>query len=141
MEWVVKFENDLTDCAKHIGKYSMQMDGAWRVKEKHTRDVTKHMAIDSSEWDSDNDNIFEVNHDVHFYAQHFSILGFHPRKEVVFLAESFGAVAYHLDSSKVQYLGDAGPKCYYHSHWNGVYESFVYTPRLMYGGNTANFED
>jgi hypothetical protein len=61
-----------------------------------------------------------------------SFLGFHPYKEVVFLALStFGGVAYHLKSSKIQYLGDLRPKDYYQAHSNGLYEAFPYTPCLL----------
>lgn len=34
------------------------------------------------------------------------------------------SVAYHLDSSKVQYLGNSHPRCYF----RGTYEGFPYTP-------------
>lgn len=132
MEWVVKYENDLMKCAKHVGKYSREMDGAWRVKEKHTHKATETVPKETSEWDSDNNDIFEVeNNDVDYYVENIDILGFHPYKEVVFLVEPFHVVACHLGNSKVQYLGYARPKCHYHSHSNGVYESFVYTPCMI----------
>jgi hypothetical protein len=56
------------------------------------------------------------------------ILGFHPYKKVVFLPRPFAVVAYHMNTSKAQYLGNSRPYCYYHNYSNGIYESFVYTP-------------
>ncbi|TVT96776.1 hypothetical protein EJB05_58017 [Eragrostis curvula] len=60
----------------------------------------------------------------------FDILGFHPYEEVVFLANSFGAAAYHLNSSKIEYLGNLQPKSY-RSPPRGRHESFVYTPCII----------
>lgn len=105
MEWVMNCQHDLMQCAKHIGRYSRKMQGAWVVKEKGA--VQK----ESSEWSSDNDDIFEVRDDAEFYVDTFHILGFHPYKQVVFLVEHFGVVAYHLDDSKLQFLGNARPEC------------------------------
>uniref|UniRef100_A0A0Q3QQV0 F-box associated domain-containing protein n=1 Tax=Setaria italica TaxID=4555 RepID=A0A0Q3QQV0_SETIT len=93
MEWVMKCQDDLMHCAKHVGENSREMHGAWIVKEEDT--VPK----ESSEWDSDNDDIFEVIVDAEYMNQ-FDILGFHPYKEAVFLVGHFGVVAYHLDTSK-----------------------------------------
>ena len=59
-------------------------------------------------------------------------LGFHPYKEVVFLRlTKLVGVAYHLKSSKVQYLGDMRPKDYDNSPTNGIYEAFSYTPCMI----------
>ena len=70
------------------------------------------------------------------------IIGFHPFKEVVFMAQRFRVVAYHFNASKIQYLGFSRPKCYYHNHTNGIYESFLYTlcmiGDLLYGDGTHN---
>ncbi|KAL6650379.1 hypothetical protein ACP70R_009304 [Stipagrostis hirtigluma subsp. patula] len=141
MDWVLKCEADLTPYAKYVGKYSRQMDGAWIVKEQCTDDDDAGtIAKEISEWDSDSDDVFEVQDGVEYYVNRFDIFGFHPDKEVVFLVEHFGVLAYHLNSSKVQYLGHARPESYYHNHTNGVFESFVYTPCMigqLDGGNTG----
>ncbi|XP_062225006.1 uncharacterized protein LOC133923758 [Phragmites australis] len=69
--------------------------------------------------------------DAEYHYGEFQILGFHPYKEVVFLDQWLRVVAYHLSSSKVQYLGNSRPKSYYHNHTNGMYESFLYTPCMI----------
>uniref|UniRef100_M8BB21 Uncharacterized protein n=1 Tax=Aegilops tauschii TaxID=37682 RepID=M8BB21_AEGTA len=69
-----------------------------------------------------------VKFDADEYPKHFDILGFHPYKEVVYLNKTFGVVVYHLNNSKVQYLGNSRPESYYYSHSNGIYDAFVYTP-------------
>jgi hypothetical protein len=57
------------------------------------------------------------------------------------MARWFGVVAYHLNASKIQYLGISRPKCYYRNHTNGIYESFLYTPcmigDLLHGDETG----
>ena len=86
------------------------------------------------EWDSDNDDIVSVTAggEENYYRIDFNeILGFHPYKKVVFLAWSFDVVAYHLNTLKVQYLGNSRPHCYDRDHSNGIYESFVYTPCMI----------
>ncbi|OEL14538.1 hypothetical protein BAE44_0024448, partial [Dichanthelium oligosanthes] len=43
------------------------------------------------------------------------------------LSSGYRGVAYHLNTSKTQYLGFLHPK-----DWNrGLYESFVYTPCMI----------
>lgn len=62
----------------------------------------------------------------------FYFLGFHSYKEVVFLELPwFEEVAYHLNSSKVQYRGKLRPKDYVIRPTNGIYESFPYTPCMI----------
>ncbi|KAF8765883.1 hypothetical protein HU200_008071 [Digitaria exilis] len=57
-----------------------------------------------------------------------AIDGFHPFKEVIFLCNKDSAVACHMNSSKVQYLGLIGLEGLYDSDER---ESFVYTPCLI----------
>uniref|UniRef100_M8C4U0 Uncharacterized protein n=1 Tax=Aegilops tauschii TaxID=37682 RepID=M8C4U0_AEGTA len=57
--------------------------------------------------------------------------GFHPYKEVVYLTDLFGVVAYHLKNSKVQYLGNSRAESYDRSYTDGIYESFVYSPCMV----------
>ena len=86
------------------------------------------------EWDSDNDDIVSVTAggEENYYRIDFNeILGFHPYKKVVFLVESFRVMAYHMNTTKAQYLGYSRPRCYYRNHSNGIHESFVYTPCMI----------
>jgi hypothetical protein len=68
---------------------------------------------------TDNDDTFTTNTEINTgrqeyfdYDQHLNIIGFHsiPNKEVVFMVQRFQVVAYHLNSTKIQYLGNSRPK-------------------------------
>uniref|UniRef100_I1PED1 F-box domain-containing protein n=2 Tax=Oryza glaberrima TaxID=4538 RepID=I1PED1_ORYGL len=85
--------------------------------------------INKFEWDSDNDSILDIeNMNDEHRDTFFSILGFHPYKEVIFLNRQMErGLAYHFNSSKIQYLGKTFPECY-HSEVHEMYASFVYTP-------------
>jgi hypothetical protein len=83
-----------------------------------------------ADWDSEDDDIIDLSNNdedprVGSYAE---FLAFHPYKEVLFLSDSESdVVAYHLNGTKVQYLGGLdinGDDC-------GHDESFVYTPCLI----------
>jgi len=59
------------------------------------------------------------------------ILGFHPCKEIIFLSESITrGLAYHLNSSKVEVLGNIYPAGYDKELSNErlLESSFLYTP-------------
>jgi hypothetical protein len=131
MEWNLEYEYDLTQYAQR----ARQMDGPWIVHDVNDTDrVSEAMKQISSEWDSDSDDISTIkagSTDEEYYGAGFDIVGFHPYKELVFLADHFTVVAYHLQTSKVQYLGNSRPKSYYHNYTNGIYESFVYTPCMI----------
>ncbi|KAL6637159.1 hypothetical protein ACP70R_024731 [Stipagrostis hirtigluma subsp. patula] len=77
------------------------------------------------EWNSDSEDREERN-----YYGNIDILGFHPYKEIIFLGESFErGLAYHWNSSKVQYLGHLRPTEYDDlPNELGIQESFPYTP-------------
>uniref|UniRef100_A0A8I6Y3Y0 Uncharacterized protein n=1 Tax=Hordeum vulgare subsp. vulgare TaxID=112509 RepID=A0A8I6Y3Y0_HORVV len=87
------------------------------------------------DWDSDSDNLIDPKSMADDESPRYTgILGFHPFKEVVFLCVVLKrGLAYHLDGSKVQELGNIFPKCYGPSH--GIHpfieESFIYTPCWM----------
>ncbi|EAZ41932.1 hypothetical protein OsJ_26477 [Oryza sativa Japonica Group] len=87
---------------------------------------------DSAEWNSDDDNIniigdLSKNKEEEMSMWTFGsvdLLGFHPYKEVIYLMDLDEVVAYHLRSSKVQYLG-----CNRLNEYNrGMEKSFFYTP-------------
>ncbi|XBI43894.1 hypothetical protein VPH35_108611 [Triticum aestivum] len=105
MEWILRHEDGLSHCGQHIRKY---VDAATTLpKERY-------------EWDSDNDDFFTIR------------FGADGDWEVVYLtADMFEVVAYHLSDSKIQYLGYSRPKSYYCNWTNGIYDSFVYTPRMV----------
>ncbi|CAL4990395.1 unnamed protein product [Urochloa decumbens] len=108
--------------------YEMQCNGPWILDEydngKRKRNV---------DWSSDDDdnNCTEDwqdhdQNDGHMYVHDsLNFLGFHPYKEIVFLTHGHEAVAYHLNTRKVQFLGILKPWDYTNC---GVYSSFVYTP-------------
>lgn len=86
---------------------------------------------DSAEWNSDDDNIniigdLSKNKEEEMSMWTFGsvdLLGFHPYKEVIYLMDLDEVVAYHLRSSKVQYLG-----CNRLNEYNrGMEKSFFYT--------------
>lgn len=137
MEWILRHQDGLSHCGQHIRKCFSDMDGSWMV---HDVSDTGHEDVDAAttlpkerfEWDSDNDDFCTIKFGADGDWVHFEILGFHPYKEVVYLAaDMFDVVAYHLSDSKIQYLGYSRPKSYYHNWTNGIYESFVYAPGMV----------
>ncbi|CAO2042779.1 unnamed protein product [Urochloa humidicola] len=140
IEWVFKYQNDLRCYAQYVAslyKHGRSKVGPWIIKEHNISVHTSNNTADETlskegfEWDSDNDDIISINVGGENYWESFDILGFHPYKKVVFLAEPFRTVAYHMNTTKAQYLGNSRPNCYYHNHTNGIYESFVYTPCMI----------
>uniref|UniRef100_A0A0E0MHG1 F-box domain-containing protein n=1 Tax=Oryza punctata TaxID=4537 RepID=A0A0E0MHG1_ORYPU len=137
MGWILSYQHDLRPFAKEVRSltYDCMTTGPWTVEEDsidmhENRDT---ISAEDFEWDSDNDDFlaFEVRNEEYDDCAYFDILGFHPYKEVIFLDQSFGTIAYHLNSSKIQYLGYSRPKCYYRNYTNGIYESFLYTPCMI----------
>ncbi|KAL6908100.1 hypothetical protein ACP4OV_002270 [Aristida adscensionis] len=131
-EWILKHDNVLTPddwWAVVDGDYHQILkDGPW-ILDDYYDNKSKEKA-NKFEWSSDDDDIIDTaegnNEAEYVYPHTFQVLGFHPYKEVIFLTTAQVAVAYHLNSSKVQFLGIMKP-----SDWNqGVYDSFVYTPCL-----------
>ncbi|CAM0947698.1 unnamed protein product [Alopecurus aequalis] len=131
MEWILKYQDDLVPLAQHLQKYDRydrRMDAPWMVHDvSDTEEDAKTITKKRFEWDSDEDDFFTIKRGAKKYYKYFDILGFHPYKEIVYLTAVFRVVAYHLNNSKVQYLGHSRPRSYYQAHSNGIYESFVYT--------------
>jgi hypothetical protein len=99
-------------------------------KEEGVQKENNQMAT-SEGWNTDDENFLNIEH-YDTCCSSITFLGFHPYKEVVFLGlASLVAVAYHLKSSKVQYLGKMRPKKYARSPTNGIYESYLYTPCMI----------
>ncbi|XP_037419229.1 uncharacterized protein LOC119284029 [Triticum dicoccoides] len=91
----------------------------------------RNIRRENLDWDSDDDNIVNIEDSSYHYSHTYvSFLGFHPYKEVVFLAlASYRrpvAVAFHLNSSKFQYLGT--PQLADYSRGARIQGSFPYTP-------------
>lgn len=94
---------------------------------------------DGFEWHSDDENAVGIVTDgsekcnSYFDTLVLGCLGFHPYKEIVFFHEDdCGTVAYHLNSSKVRYLGRM------EHHYSEIEISFPYAPcwtRDLPGGN------
>ncbi|CAN6227376.1 unnamed protein product [Urochloa humidicola] len=140
MEWVSKYQHNLRKLASLPNVNGKLMGGPWVVEEDNIDESEER-----GEWDYDNDDLFTVEvedkneiEDEDYSQDNFYILEFHPYKEVVFLFQQFEVLAYHLDSSKIQYMGNCRPKCYRANH--GIYESFLYTPcvvgELLHGDNS-----
>ncbi|KAL6653084.1 hypothetical protein ACP70R_012009 [Stipagrostis hirtigluma subsp. patula] len=114
MDWILMYQDYLTQYSQHVAVHGRMMDAPWTVHD--VQNTTKTLPNDGFDWDSDNDGFFTVKDGAEEYSSpYFEILGFHPFKEVVFLTQLFGVVAYHLDSSKVQYLGNSRPRSYWQS--------------------------
>ncbi|CAL4935131.1 unnamed protein product [Urochloa decumbens] len=78
------------------------------------------------EWNSDNEDSRAKP-----YNKYIGILGFHPYREIVFLSESIkSGLAYHLNGSKIDDLGNMYPKRYDEQLLNEMFieSSFPYTP-------------
>ena len=153
MEWLLKCEAKVGHYARYVASipydhYSgRQQGGSWIVEENNDTHNTDHnvesQSKESYEWDSGNDDTFtvDIERQEDSDVKDLDIMGFHPYKEVVFMVEPFGVVAYHLNSTKIQYLGNERPKLHYHQHFYGIYESFLYTPcmigDLLHGDQTG----
>uniref|UniRef100_A0A0A9AAL8 F-box domain-containing protein n=1 Tax=Arundo donax TaxID=35708 RepID=A0A0A9AAL8_ARUDO len=128
MEWVRKASISLrhrqTDRPKpwtlqdinYGGSHDEYQDGNDEVimEQKFEWGFDNNNAVETKEWDSDNDNVIDTegwgNSN---FGGDITFLGFHPYKEVVFLSEGLSrGVAYHLNSSKVQDLGNLSPTHY-----------------------------
>uniref|UniRef100_I1QE14 F-box domain-containing protein n=1 Tax=Oryza glaberrima TaxID=4538 RepID=I1QE14_ORYGL len=84
------------------------------------------------EWDSDSDNVIDINNRSNLTG-YVTFLGFHPYKEVVFLSHTLTrGLACHLNTRKVQDMGNIRPK--YYGTDMGIQPfiegSFPYTPWL-----------
>uniref|UniRef100_A0A453GRC3 F-box associated domain-containing protein n=1 Tax=Aegilops tauschii subsp. strangulata TaxID=200361 RepID=A0A453GRC3_AEGTS len=85
-------------------------------------------------WNSDEDNFIDMvggaNHDQSVErGAYCSIMGFHPHKNALILMLNGAVVVYHLDTSRMQYLGDADELDKDHTQAACcVDDSFIYRP-------------
>jgi hypothetical protein len=146
MEWMLKHDKEL----KPVQTRRPSVHSPWILEDinyklfrsSHSpQHKDKPLTEEIFEWNSDDDDGFEnrdtVEHcnleDNPLYLGNIEILGFHPYKEVVFLSSStLTGLAYHLNGSKIEVLGDIHPKEYYffqelRNEGAGL-RSFPYTP-------------
>ncbi|KQK21238.1 uncharacterized protein LOC100836607 [Brachypodium distachyon] len=141
-KWVLKHQADLQHKLAHRNYHSGRVCGPWIMRDINYDFYRPYSfpydtprlpsSQDAFEWDSDNDDVLEVNDKgPKPYRGCLSMLGFHPHKEVIFLSEACNrGLAYHLNTSKFQDLGDLCPRRY--NHFVGkrkfILQSFPYTP-------------
>ncbi|RLN29177.1 hypothetical protein C2845_PM05G34060 [Panicum miliaceum] len=142
MEWVLKHDSGcgLAAAQPSLNYFSQQGNGPWILQNANRRegDNIVEAPIDQEpEWDSDDEDVLN-NQDSrvenHQYKR-FDILGFHPYKEIVFLHISLSrGLAYHLNTSKLESLGNICPIHYYNRATHRFIQScFPYTPCTMGG--------
>ena len=148
-EWVFKHSCDIQPYQRIDGR------GPWTLQDINNQEQgfeyedgnNEAVEEDRFEWDSDNDNVIETNSRgkynsggyINFLERwgsynsggYIDFLGFHPYKEVIFLSHTLRrGLAYHLNSSKIQDLGNLHPTNY--GTEAGIQpfirESFPYTP-------------
>ncbi|CAM0952818.1 unnamed protein product [Alopecurus aequalis] len=135
MEWVLKHDNKLGGMLSR-GMYDQEFRGPWMMEDINYSLYDFPPPIDTAEdaegnttfeWNSDNENTLDTRLTVR-KPNGISILGFHPYKEIVFLNECVNrGLAYHLNSSKIEDLGNIYPY-HYTSMGSFIEESFPYTP-------------
>ncbi|KAM3354561.1 hypothetical protein ACQJBY_025327 [Aegilops geniculata] len=132
-EWVLKNSIRLVEPSANI--YSLnpyEISGPWIFDDDHVLDKygnNKRLENVISDWDWDDDNILDEcgRHPGYCPLLGCPLLGFHPYKDIAFFHVGLKAVAYHFDSSKVQYIGNMRPR---DISWS-VDESFIYTPCMI----------
>ncbi|CAD6213977.1 unnamed protein product [Miscanthus lutarioriparius] len=158
MEWVLIHDRDLSKwLLKHkleyprpCANYGSKIQGRWALQDinyyydDHNRDHNmEELAEEKIEWSvqayEDEKFTWSSDDECGCYGGHMDILGFHPCKEIIFLSESITrGLAYHLNSSKVEVLGNIYPAGYENELGNEqlLNSSFPYTPCLV--TQTAN---
>ncbi|TVU02705.1 hypothetical protein EJB05_51775, partial [Eragrostis curvula] len=135
MEWALKHRADIGPMLPHH-EYNQPIGGSWMLQDINYYNYYEKEKIavpEKCEWDSDNDDVLENGDRVGEDSKYISFLGFHPYKDVVFLAESCRrGLAYHWNSSKIQLLGNIEPNEPCISQLFGpISETFLYTPCWM----------
>uniref|UniRef100_A0ACD5X0Y7 Uncharacterized protein n=1 Tax=Avena sativa TaxID=4498 RepID=A0ACD5X0Y7_AVESA len=128
IEWVLKHHIDIHNSVSPVRRHVEKNNGPWILEDADSgehygqhnlQDVNKDEGHNNNalvkskvEWDSDNHNIVDNESEVvQCFSGYISVLGFHPYKDVIFLNLSLDrALAYHLNTSTVQDLGNLCPK-------------------------------
>ncbi|KAM0827372.1 hypothetical protein ACQ4PT_068237 [Festuca glaucescens] len=110
--------------------FEQDNNGSLYVNTSEEENTNSEIVGSNIDWNSDDDDVLSVvdeKDEDDRYLGYYLILGFHPYKEVVFLAQfSRKGVAYHLNTSKVQYLGTVRAR-----YTESIEKSFVYTPSMI----------
>jgi hypothetical protein len=144
-EWMLKHDKDLKHMLPHkffckqvkwmLEDINYSMFRASSLPEDNKKETTQ----EKFEWNSDED-VEDKDMVDHGYLEDnkavfddIELLGFHPYKEIVFLGESKATcLAYHLNGSKIQELGNIYPKEYTYfqpvPNQRELIKSFPYTP-------------
>jgi hypothetical protein len=150
MEWVLKHDRDLSKwLLKHkfeyprpCPNYGRKIQGPWALQDTnyyyddHNRDHDMEApSQEKVEWSlqasEDEKSSWSSDDEYGCYSGYMYILGFHPYEEIIFLSESITrGLAYHLNSSKVEVLGNIYPVGYEYELPNGQFllSSFPYKP-------------
>ncbi|CAN6309916.1 unnamed protein product [Urochloa humidicola] len=143
MRWVLKNQTDLESLLE-CRKVDEQFGRPWILRDinyyeksgddEEEGEEEEEEVVKEFQWDSDDDNILQIGDNSDDYYRFYTVLGFHPYKEVVFLNESRRrGLAYHFSNSKVQDLGNIRPINYgaIAGHGAHIRMSFPYTPCWM----------
>jgi hypothetical protein len=125
--------DDDNDDDDEVEEEDMNEDDRDEVEELGSRSASEYS------WNSDEDNFInidvceveEVSSDSgsEYYGRHYEIMGFHPHKHVLILLIGSEVMAYHLDTSRMQYLGREYDLMNDHvQQARCVYGSFPYRP-------------
>ncbi|KAL6627676.1 hypothetical protein ACP70R_031402 [Stipagrostis hirtigluma subsp. patula] len=95
------------------GPWTLQDINYHESQDEHEDGNDEAIVEQKFEWDSDSENVINIGvRGNNQFDSYFTVLGFHPYKEVVFLSDMRRGFAYHLNSSKVQDLGNLYPTDY-----------------------------
>ncbi|KAE8790893.1 hypothetical protein D1007_34707 [Hordeum vulgare] len=130
------FGNNMTKEDNFKGVKEEEEDGNYEGVEEDEEDGGEELTSrDGSEyyWNSDEDNFIPVDGGAdHLGPPAWSeckIMGFHPHKNALILLLHSTVVVYHLDTLRMQYLGDRYELIKDHQQQaNSVYRSFPYRP-------------
>jgi len=138
MEWVLKHDRDLF---KWLLKHKLQYTGPWALQDinyyynnrnrDHDMEAPAEEKIEWTSQASEDEKFTWSSDDECGHTGYVDILGFHPCKDIIFLSESITrGLAYHLNSSKVEVLGNIYPAGYDKELGNEqlLESSFPYTP-------------
>nr|TKV92142.1 hypothetical protein SEVIR_9G144300v2 [Setaria viridis] len=150
MEWVLKHDRDLLPllmknklkepCQNYNDHCNQKVRGPWILQDinnNYKKDVKKKAILRKKfVWSSDASDDDETEYRVdsegrNFNCGYFDILGFHPYKEIIFLSQSIRrGIAYHLNSSTMEDMGNIYPKGYDRELTNEqiIESSFPYAP-------------
>jgi hypothetical protein len=150
MEWVLKHDRYLSkwfskhklEYSRPCANYGRKIQGPWasqdinyyyncRNRDHDMEEPTEEKIGWSSQASEDEKFTWSSDDECGSCSGYMEILGFHPCKEIIFLSESITrGLAYHLNSSKVEVLGNLYPAGYEKELGNKqvLQSSFPYTP-------------